>query len=66
MEEGIVFINSDIELSYLIITFSLLGIIFTDSLLTALRLELWPPKLLGATVYALLGLGLIEAVLMFA
>lgn len=59
------FINGDIGISYLIITLSLLGIIFTDSLLTALRLELWPPKLLGATVDALLGLGLIEAVLLF-
>jgi hypothetical protein len=65
MEEGIVFIKGDIGISYLIITLSLLGIIFTDSLLTALRLELWPPKLLGATVGALLGLGLIEAVLLF-
>jgi len=59
-----VFINGDIGISYLIITLSLLGIIFTDSLLTALRIELWPPKLLRATVGALLGLGLIEAVLL--
>ena len=59
------FINGDIGISYLIITLSLLGIIFTDSLLTALRIELWPPKLLRATVGALLGLGLIEAVLLF-
>ena len=65
MGVGIVFINTDIEIGYLIIIFSLLGIIFTDSLLTALRLELWPPKLLGATTGALLGLGLIEAVLLF-
>jgi hypothetical protein len=60
-----VFINGDIEISYLIITFSLLGIIFTDNLLTALRVELWPPKLLRATLGALLGLGLIEAALIF-
>lgn len=59
------FINGDIEISYLIITFSLLGIIFTDNLLTALRVELWPPKLLRATLGALLGLGLIEAALIF-
>jgi len=66
MEVGIVFINTDIEIGYLIIIFSLLGIIFTDSLLTVLRIELWSPRMLATTVGALLGLGLIEAVLMFA
>ena len=66
MGEGIVFINTDIEIGYLIIIFSLLGIIFTDSLLTVLRIELWSPRMLATTVGALLGLGLIEAVLMFA
>ena len=60
------FINGDIGISYLIITLSLLGIIFTDSLLTVLRIELWSPRMLATTVGALLGLGLIEAVLMFA
>jgi len=66
MGVGIVFINTDIEIGYLIIIFSLLGIIFTDSLLTVLRIELWSPRMLATTVGALLGLGLIEAVLMFA
>lgn len=60
------FINSDFEISYLILIFALFGIIFIDSLLTALRLERWHPKLRGAALGALLGFALIEAATFFA
>jgi hypothetical protein len=63
--EDIVFINSDFGISYLIVAFALLGIIFTDSLLTALRIERWHPKLRSAALGTLLGLALIEAVTVF-
>ncbi|SDH40197.1 hypothetical protein [Paraburkholderia phenazinium] len=56
------FVNSDFEISYLIVSFALLGIMFTDSLLAALRLDRWHPKLRGAALGALLGFALIEAV----
>lgn len=59
------FSNRDFEISYLIVTFALLGIMFTDSLLTALHLERWHPKLRGAALGALLGFALIEAVTVF-
>jgi hypothetical protein len=55
-------INGDFEISYLMITFTLLGVILVGALLTALRLDRWHPKLIGAAVGALLGIVLIETV----
>jgi hypothetical protein len=40
----------------------LLGVILIGALLTALHLDRWHPKLIGAALGALLGLALIEAV----
>jgi hypothetical protein len=62
---GIVVINNDFEIGYLLIAFALLGIILVGGLLDALQLDRWHPKLVGAAVGALLGLALIEAVPMF-
>lgn len=55
-------VNSDLEFSFMIISFALLGAILTGSLLTSKSLKRWHPRLLGATVGALLGFALIEAV----
>jgi hypothetical protein len=62
MEGGIMIINSDFEFGFMIITFALLGAILIGSLPTSKGLERWHPRLLGATVGALLGFVLIEAV----
>lgn len=59
------FINSDFEISYLILIFALFGIIFTDGLLTLLRLDRWHPTLRGAALATLLGFALIEAATFF-
>lgn len=58
-------INSDFEISYLLIAFALLGAILVGNLLDMLQLQRWHPKLLGATAGALLGFALIEAMPMF-
>jgi NhaP-type Na+/H+ and K+/H+ antiporter len=61
-EERFVIINNDFEIGYLLVAFALLGIILVGGLLTALHLERWHPKLVGATIGALLAFALIEAV----
>ncbi|CAE6805145.1 hypothetical protein R69927_01361 [Paraburkholderia domus] len=58
-------IGNDFEISYLVGAFALLGVILIGSLLEALHLERWHPRLLGATLGALLGFALIEAVPLF-
>jgi hypothetical protein len=58
-------INNDFEFGYLLIAFAFLGVILLGSLLAALHLDGWHPKLIGAVVGALLGVALIEAVPMF-
>jgi hypothetical protein len=55
-------INSEFEVGYLLVVFSLLGVIFVGALMTACHLERWHPRLIGAAIGALLGLALIEAV----
>ncbi|SAK55067.1 membrane protein [Caballeronia fortuita] len=55
-------INNDLEIGYLVVVFALLGVILFGALLTALHLDGWHPKLIGAAIGALLGLALIEAV----
>jgi hypothetical protein len=55
-------INSEFEVGYLMVVFSLLGVIFVGALMTACHLERWHPRLIGAVIGALLGLALIEAV----
>lgn len=61
-EGGDVIINNDFEIGYLVIVFALLGVIFLGGLLSALHLDRWHPKMLGAAMGALLGIALIEAV----
>jgi hypothetical protein len=55
-------INSDFEIGYLLIAFTLLGVILVGSLLTEMHLERWHPKLVGAAIGVLVGFLLIEAV----
>lgn len=54
--------NGDFEFSFMIITFALLGTVLIDSLFASIGLKRWHPKLLGATLGALLGFAMIEAV----
>lgn len=58
-------IDNDFEISYLLVAFTLLGIILIGGLLDALQLEKLHPRLVGATLGALLGFALIEAVPLF-
>jgi UDP-N-acetylmuramyl pentapeptide phosphotransferase/UDP-N-acetylglucosamine-1-phosphate transferase len=58
-------IANDFEISYLLVAFALLGIILIGGLLDALHLRKLHPRLLGATLGALLGFALIEAVPLF-
>lgn len=58
-------IANDFEISYLLVAFTLLGIILIGGLLDALQLEKLHPRLVGATLGALLGFALIEAVPLF-
>ena len=58
-------ISSDFEIGYLLTAFALLGLILVGSLLTALHLNRWHPKLVSATIGLLLGFALIEAVPLF-
>jgi uncharacterized membrane protein YeaQ/YmgE (transglycosylase-associated protein family) len=55
-------INNDFEIAYLLVAFALLGAILVGALISALHLDKWHPKLVGAVVGALVGLALIEAV----
>jgi len=55
-------INNDFEIAYLLVAFALLGTILVGALISALHLDKWHPKLVGAVVGALVGLALIEAV----
>jgi hypothetical protein len=55
-------INNDFEIAYLLLAFALLGAILVGALITALHLEKWHPRLVGAVVGLLLGAVLIEAV----
>lgn len=64
-EGGIVVINNDFEIGYLLVAFALLGIILISNLFSLLHLDRWHPRLVGAAVGALLGFVLIEAVPMF-
>jgi hypothetical protein len=57
-----VLIDNNFEIGYLVVVFALLGVILIGALLTALHLDRWHPKLIGAALGALLGLALIEAV----
>jgi hypothetical protein len=54
-------INSGFEVTYLLVAFALLGAILIGALITALHLERWHPRLVGAAVGALVGFVLIEA-----
>jgi hypothetical protein len=53
-------INSGFEITYVLVAFALLGAILVGALITALHLERWHPRLVGAAVGALLGFVLIE------
>jgi hypothetical protein len=58
-------IADDFEISYLLVAFALLGVILIGSLLDTLHLQKLHPRLVGATLGALLGFALIEAVPLF-
>jgi hypothetical protein len=59
-------ITSNFEIGLVLVVFALMGVILIGALLTTLRLDRWHPRLVGATVGALLGLALIEAVPMIS
>ncbi|WP_296650941.1 hypothetical protein [Paraburkholderia sp.] len=54
-------ITSGFEITYVLIAFALLGAILIGALITALHLERWHPRLIGAAIGTLLGFVLIEA-----
>ena len=58
-------IGNDFEIGFLLLAFALLGIILIGALLDTLKLQRLHPRLIGATVGALLGFALIEAVPLF-
>ncbi|MGC2960854.1 hypothetical protein [Paraburkholderia graminis] len=58
-------IGNDFEIGFLLVAFALLGIILIDALLDTLHLQRLHPRLIGATVGALVGFALIEAVPLF-
>ena len=58
-------IGNDFEIGFLLVAFALLGIILIGALLDALHLQRLHPRLIGATVGALVGFALIEAVPLF-
>jgi asparagine N-glycosylation enzyme membrane subunit Stt3 len=58
-------IADDFEISYLVVAFALLGAILIGSLLDTLHLQKLHPRLVGATLGALLGFALVEAVPLF-
>jgi hypothetical protein len=53
-------INSGFEITYVLVAFALLGAILIGALITALHLERWHPRLVGAAIGALLGFVLVE------
>jgi hypothetical protein len=55
-------IDNEIEIAYLLVVFTLLGVILIGNLLLALHLQKLHPTLIGAALGALLGFALIEAV----
>ncbi|MDR3101279.1 MAG: hypothetical protein LBV73_29970 [Paraburkholderia sp.] len=55
-------INNDFEVAYLLVAFALLGAILVGALISALHLDKWHPRVVGAAVGALVGYALIEAV----
>ncbi|ALE58414.1 hypothetical protein SCB29_07285 [Paraburkholderia sp. SIMBA_055] len=58
-------IGNDFEIGFLLVAFALLGIILIGALLDTLHLQRLHPRLIGATVGALVGFALIEAVPLF-
>ncbi|AXF18967.1 hypothetical protein PQQ88_31010 [Paraburkholderia caledonica] len=58
-------IGNDFEIGFLLVAFALLGIILIGTLLDTLHLQKLHPRLIGATVGALVGFALIEAVPLF-
>jgi hypothetical protein len=58
-------IADDFEISYLLVAFALLGVILIGSLLDTLHLQKLHPRLVGATLGALLGFALVDAVPLF-
>lgn len=58
-------IDSDFEISYVLLTFALLGAILIGTLLDTLQLQKLHPRLVGATLGTLVGFALIEAVPLF-
>jgi UDP-N-acetylmuramyl pentapeptide phosphotransferase/UDP-N-acetylglucosamine-1-phosphate transferase len=58
-------IDNDFEISYLVFAFALLGVILIGGLLDRFHLQRLHPRLVGATLGALLGFALIEAVPLF-
>ncbi|WP_431823464.1 hypothetical protein [Burkholderia sp. F1] len=55
-------INSDYEVGFLVVAFTLLGIVLIGALLIRLHLGRWHPRLIGAAIGALIGILLVEAV----
>lgn len=54
-------ISNPFEICFLLIVFSLLGIILIGSLLSALHLERWRPSVAGAIIGTAVGMAVIEA-----
>ncbi|MEM5317910.1 hypothetical protein [Paraburkholderia sp. JHI869] len=55
-------IDNDFEIAYLLVAFALLGSILVGTLVSAIHLDKWHPRIVGALVGLLLGVALIEAV----
>lgn len=55
-------IDNDFEIAYLLVAFALLGAILVGAFVSAVHLDKWHPRLLGAPVGLLLGAARIEAV----
>ncbi|MGA7782197.1 MAG: hypothetical protein WCA85_31415 [Paraburkholderia sp.] len=58
-------INNDFGIGFFVITFMFLGIVLLGGLFSALHLDRWHPRLIGAAAGVLLGFALFEAVPMF-
>lgn len=58
-------IDNDFEIGFLLVIFALLGAILIDGLFDRLKFGKMHPGLIGATLGALLGFALIEAVPLF-
>jgi hypothetical protein len=58
-------IGNDFEIGFLLLVFALLGIILIGAAQETLHLQRLNPRLIGATVGALVGFALIEAVPLF-